>query len=128
MHAEEFAILKGLVPVAWADGSFADKEREMLSALLDAYRATDQEREELFAFANTRRTLDDVPLQDLSSGDRRVLLQTAVLLSFVDGEQHADEEKMLKELAAKLRINADEAEGVIASAAARARKNLVLLK
>src|SRR6185312_6445232 len=39
MHEQDFAIVKALVSVAWADGVYADREREMLAALLDAYGA-----------------------------------------------------------------------------------------
>src|SRR5687768_9432039 len=106
MHEEEFAIVRGLVPVAWADGEFAEKEKEMLEALLDAYGANEQERTQLREYAKEKRTLDDINLQDLSAGDRRVLLQCAVLLTFADGEQHPAESKLLGELATHLRIPA----------------------
>jgi DnaJ-domain-containing protein 1 len=127
MNEEEFAIVRGLVPVAWADGSFADKEKEMLEALLDAYRASDEQKHALREYAKEKRTLDDINLQDLSAGDRRVLLQCAVLLSFADGEQHVSESQLLVELASKLRIPDDEAKHVIAEAEVRAKKNLNLL-
>lgn len=127
MHEETFAIIQALVPVAWADGEFAEKEKEMLNALLDAYEATDDEKKRLQDYAKEKRTLDDINLQDLSAGDRRVLLQHAVLLSFADGEQHPAETSLINELAAKLRIPADEAKGVITEAEARAKKNLNLL-
>ncbi len=127
MHEQEYAIVRALVPVAWADGEFADKEKEMLEALLDAYGATDAEKAELREYAKEKRTLEDINLQDLSAADRRVLLQCAVLLSFADGHQAAEESKMVSELATKLRIPDDEAKHVIAEAEGRAKKNLSLL-
>jgi uncharacterized membrane protein YebE (DUF533 family) len=127
MHEEEFAIVRALVPVAWADGHFAEKEKEMLEALLDAYGATEDEKKQLREYATEKRTLDDINLQDLSAGDRRVLLQTAVLLTFADGDQHVAESKLLGELATKLRIPDDEAKHVISEAETRAKKNLGLL-
>lgn len=127
MNEEEFAIVRGLVPIAWADGSFADKEKDMLEALLDAYGASDPQKAELRNYASEKKTLEDIDLQSLSAGDRRVLLQCAVLLSFADGEQHVSESKLLVELAQKLRIPTDEAEHVIAEAEVRAKKNLSLL-
>lgn len=127
MNEEEFAIVRGLVPIAWADGSFAEKEKEMLEALLDAYGANDSQKASLREYAKEKRTLDDIDLQALSAGDRRVLLQCAVLLSFADGEQHVSESKILGELAVKLRIPTDEAKHVIAEAETRAKKNLNLL-
>jgi tellurite resistance protein len=128
MHEEEYAIVRALVPVAWADGEFADKEKEMLEGLLDAYGATDAEKSQLREYAKERRTLDDINLQDLSAPDRRVLLQCAVLLTFADGEQHPAESKFLGDLAAKLRIPGDEAKAVIADAETRAKKHLAMLK
>lgn len=127
MNEEEFAIVRGLVPVAWADGSFAEKEKKMLEALLDAYGANDAQKNELRQYAEEKRTLEDINLQDLSAGDRRVLLQCAVLLTFADGAQDATESKLLGELAVKLRIPDDEAKRVVSDAEARAKKNLSLL-
>ena len=127
MNEEEFAIVRGLVPVACADGYFDEKEKEMLEALLDAYGADESQKAQLREYAQEKRTLDDINLQDLSAGDRRVLLQCAVLLSFADGEQHVSESKLLGDLAVKLRIPDDEAKLVIADAERRAKKNLSLL-
>jgi uncharacterized tellurite resistance protein B-like protein len=127
MHEEEFAIVRGLVPVAWADGEFADKEKEMLEALLEAYGATEDEKKNLREYAKEKRTLEDIDLQELSAADRRVLLQCAVLLTFADGHQAAAESKMLGDLASKLRIPDEEAKHVIAEAEARAKKNIQLL-
>lgn len=127
MTEETLALIKALVPVAWADGDYADKEKEMLNALLDAYGATDSEKRSVHDYAKEKKTLEDINVQDLSAGDRRVLLQNAVLLSFADGQQHPAESKLLGELATKLRIPDDEAKAVMADAEARAKKNLGLL-
>ncbi len=128
MHEQEYAIVRALVPVAWADGEFADTEKEMLEALLDAYGATDAQKQALREYAKEKRTIDDINLQDLSAPDRRVLLQQAVILSFADGEQHPTEAKFLADLATRLRVPADEAKAVMAEAEARAKKHLGLLK
>jgi tellurite resistance protein len=127
MHEQDLAIVKALVPVAWADGEFAEQERETLDALLDAYNATDDEKRALKEYARQRRTLDEIELQELSADDRRVLLQHAVLLSFADGKQTPDEVEFLERLVAKLKIPHDEAKTVMASAAERAHKFLHLL-
>src|SRR3954469_23977930 len=113
MHEQDIAIVRALVPVAWADGVFAEQERETLEALLDAYDATDDEKTQLREYAKERRTLDDINLQDLSADDRRVLLQHAVLISFADGDQSKDETDFLEKLAAKLKIPADEASAMM---------------
>lgn len=128
MYEDEFAIVRALVPVAWADGEFAAKEKEMLEGLLDAYSATEDEKKQLREYAATQRTIDDINVQDLSAGDRRVLLQTAVLMTFADGKQDPAESKFLHALAAKLRIPDDEAKHVIHEAEERAKKNLKLLE
>lgn len=128
MQDQELAIVRALVPVAWADGEFAQKEREMLDAFLEAYGATEQQKKDLREYAKEKRTLEDIELQELSAGDRRVLLQNAVLITFADGEQHPAESKFLGELAARLRIPAEEARAVMAEAELRAKKHLDLLK
>ncbi len=127
MHADELAIVRSLVPVAWADGTFETTEKEMLSALLDAYGANEAERNEMLAYASEKRGLDDIDLQDLSAGDRRLLLQHAVIMTFADGKQAAEEVAILAELAKRLRIPEDEAKTVIAGATERAKHNLKLL-
>ncbi len=127
MHEQDLAIVKALVPVAWADGVFAAPEREMLDALLDAYQATDKEREILHEYAEQRRTLDDIELQELSTDDRRVLLQHAVLLTFADGDQSAEEVELLESLARKLRIPDEETAALMKAGAERARKYLHLI-
>lgn len=127
MTEDTIALIRALVPVAWADGDFAEKEKEMLDALLDAYGADETEKIAVREYAKEKRTLEDINVQDLSAGDRRVLLQNAVLLSYADGKQDAAEAKILTELAEKLRIPGDEAKAVMAEAEARAKKNLGLL-
>lgn len=127
MHEQDLAIVKALVPMAWADGVFADKERDTLEALLDAFNASDEEKKLVREYAKEKRTLDDINLQDLSADDRRVLLQHAVILSYVDGEQHSSEKELLQKLVAKLRIPDDESKALIVAATSRAKKFLNLL-
>jgi len=127
MHDQDMAIVKALVPVAWADGVFAEAEKQMLDALLDAYRASDKEKEIVHEYAEKRRTLDDIELQELSADDRRVLFQHAVLLSFADGDQSADEVTLLEGLAHKLRIPDAERQELMKAGAERAKKYLHLI-
>lgn len=127
MHDQDLAIVKALVPVAWADGSFDEPEKQMMAALLDAYGAAEAERETLLAYAATRKTLDDIDVQDLSAGDRRLVLSHAVLMTYADGRQSAEESKILSELSKKLRIPDDEARTVIDAGARRAKSSLGLL-
>ena len=121
------AIVKSLVSVAWADGEFHDAEREMVEGLIEAFQANDEQASEIRAYAAERRTLDDVPLDELGGDDRRALLQHAVLLTFVDGEQHDAEKQYIAALCKRLEIPELESEQIIKSAEARARRLLTLL-
>jgi uncharacterized membrane protein YebE (DUF533 family) len=127
MHDQNMAILRGLVSVAWADGRVAAEELEVIEALLQAFGATPSEAAELRAYAKDPRTLDDIPITDLSFDDRRVLLQHAVLLTFIDGEQATTERDLLDKLCERLRIPALEARGLMEAAEARAKNFLNLL-
>jgi len=127
VHQQDLAIVKGLISVAWADGRMAAEESEIIASLLDAYAATPTERRELALFAQKPKTLADVPIHELSHDDRRVLLQHAVLVSFVDGSQHEKEKALLDELCEVLRIPAVEARGIVRVAEERAKSMLNVL-
>jgi len=127
MHIQNLAILKGLVTVAWADGRMAGEEKEVLEALLQAFEATPSEAHEVRLFAREPKKLSDVPLHDLSADARRLLLQHAVLISFVDGEQDQKEKQIIDELCEVLRIPSIESRGLVAAAEERAKSLLKLL-
>jgi tellurite resistance protein len=127
MHIQNLAILKGLVSVAWADGRLAGEEKEVLEALLQAFEASPSEAHEIRLFAREPKKLSDVPLHDLSADARRLLLQHAVLLSYVDGEQDEKEKKLIDELCEVLRIPGIESKGLVAAAEDRAKSLLKLL-
>ena len=128
MHEQDKAILQSLVSVAWADGNFAEREREMLEALLETFGANEDEAKELREYAKTKRTLDDIPLTELSADDRRLLLSHAVVLSWVDGDQHGDESALLGQLCQRLHIPDDEAREIMKAGDERAKRMLTLLK
>jgi len=127
MHDQDLAIIKGLISVAWADGRVAKEENEIIDALIGAYDATPSEAREIRSYASSERTIDDIPINDLSYDDRRVLLQHAVLVTFLDGEQHDKEKRILEQLCDKLRIPDVEARGIIEAAERRAKQSLNLL-
>ncbi len=127
MGDEDKAIMETLVSVVWADGEFADREREMLDALLACFAATDEEAAALRDYAATPRTLDDIPLTELSAGARRTVLQHAVVLSWVDGEQGDAERALLARLSDKLHIPSEEAQSLMGAADERAKRLLALL-
>jgi tellurite resistance protein len=124
MDIQDKAILKGLVAVAWVDGVLHEGEHEHIEALINAFGANEEEAEEIRAFAKTPKTLLDIPITDLSRDDRRVLLNHAVVLTYMDGEQTDDERKMIGELREVLRIPEGEAQRVIDAATARAQRLL----
>ncbi len=127
MHEQNMAILKSLVSVAWADGVFADAEKDMVEALIAAFEASDAEAKHIRAYAAEKKTIDDIPLTELSTDDRRVLLQHAVLLTYIDGEQAESERQFITALCNHLRIPDDEAKALVDQAESRAKKFLALL-
>ncbi len=127
MHDENMAIVKSLVSVAWADGVYAAEEREMVEALIAAFDASDEDARHIREYAAEKKTIDDVPVSDLSADDRRILIQHAVLLTFVDGKQDETEKAFIGTLCDKLRIPGDEAKGLIEAAEGRAKRFLNLL-
>ena len=122
MHDENMAIVKSLVSVAWADGVYADQERKMVEALIAAFDANDEDAKHIRDYAAEKRTIDDVPVSDLSADDRRILVQHAVLLTFVDGKQDEVEKAFIGTLCEKLRIPDDESKVLVEAAEARAKQ------
>lgn len=116
MHDVPKAILKSLVCVAWADGQIRDEEWGMIKGLLQTFRANGDEVDEIHAYSKERKTLDDIPVDQLGDGDRRALLQYAVQLSFVDHVQAETEKQYIESLYKKLEIPASEARQLIAEA------------
>jgi tellurite resistance protein len=127
MREEDMAVVKSLVSVAWADGDFHEKEREMVEALINAFEANEDESKQIREYAAEKKTLDDVPVLDLGPGDRRVLVQHAVLLTFVDGQQHEVEKKFVSDLCRTLAISDEESHALVSAAEARAKRFLNLL-
>ena len=127
MHEENMAILKGLIPVAWADGKFADEEKETIEGLLVAFSASAEEAEEVRTWAKEPRTVEDIPLTDLSFDDRRVLLAHAVYLSFADGDFSEPEKNLIDKMVKKLRIPDEEAKVLVETSTERAKRYMNLL-
>jgi prepilin-type processing-associated H-X9-DG protein len=127
MLAQNLAVVKGLVSVAWADGHVSQEETEVLEALLEAFHALPSEAHELRKFAQTPRSLADVPIHELGFAARRQLLQHAVLLSYVDGKQDDQERELLTQLVTALEIPALEARDLMREAEENAKSLLKLL-
>ena len=127
MEDYQEAMVKSLVAVAWADGKVDGEESEVIEALVAAFELGDEDAKAIRDYAKTPRKITDVPLTELSSHDRRMLLQHAVILTFVDGQQTADETKVLDALATQLRLPAEEATELRKNATARAKRLVELL-
>jgi uncharacterized tellurite resistance protein B-like protein len=121
-------MLQSLVAVAWADQKLHAKESEVIESLIAAFGLPEGEAEAIREYARTPRTLEDVPLTDLSAHDRRLLLQHAVLLSHVDGHPDEAELRLIDQLIERLRIPVGEAAPLLAVAHARARRLAPLLE
>ncbi len=127
MQEHQEAMVKSLIAVAWADGRMDGEETEVIEALLGAFEVPEEQAEALREFAKAPKKLEDVPLTDLSASDRRLLLQHAVILTFIDGEQSKEEATILTELVERLRIPAAEAKVLLEASEARAKRLLDLL-
>lgn len=120
MEGQKLAILKALVPIAWADGALASRESAVIERLLTFFKATDADRESLRAYAETRPSVTDIDVVDLSADDRKFVLENAVMMSFVDGEQTRDEVDTINALARHLGIDVDDANRIMRDSEARA--------
>lgn len=127
MQDYQEAMLKSLVAVAWADGQLHGEENDIIEGLLAVYEIEGKDADTIREYAKSQRTLDDVPLTELSTDDRRQLLQHAILVTYADGQQTTAENEVIDKLIAKLRIPADDAAKIRASTNARAKqlKNLL---
>ena len=90
------------------------------------FEATAEDQVEIRAFAKTRRTLDDIPLAELLGDDRRILLQHAVLVVSIDGDEGAREKRLLSDLCDKLSIPKQEGEALVEAQSAQTQRFLDL--
>ncbi len=127
MQEHQEAMVKSLVAVAWADGRVDGEENDVIEALLSAFEIAGTDADHIRNFAKTPKSLDDVPLTDLSASDRRLLLQHAVILTYIDGEQSHEEKKVITDLVERLHIPAPEAKVLLEASELRAKRLLDLL-
>ena len=127
MEEHQEAMVKSLVAVAWADGRMDGQEAEVIDALLSAFEIQGEDADTIREYAKEPRKLADVPLTDLSASDRRLLLQHAVILTFVDGEQSDTERQVLDELVERLHLPAAEAKVLVQASEHRAKQLIDLL-
>lgn len=121
---EKKNILRLLIALAWADGRVDEEELEVVEALLDAYNASADDAAELRAWAKEPRSLDDVDTAGLSVSDAELALQHGVLLTYIDGEQTAEEVELIDKFIDKLGLPAELAQPILESAANFAKQLL----
>ena len=120
--------LKLLVALAWADGRVDEEEMEVVEAMLDAYGADGDEAQEIRDWASEKRSLDDVEVSSMDMNDLTAVLQHAVLLTYIDGEQSETEIELLRKFIAKLGLTMEEAEPILMAAEHFTKQLLTELK
>lgn len=126
MDAHVEAMVKSLVAVAWADGRMDNEERDVFDALISAFQLSASDAKVVREYAATPRSMNDVPVTQLSESDRRQVLQHAVIITFVDGEQSETERSVIQQLIGTLSIPAEEAAEIIKAAEKRAQRLVAL--
>ena len=117
MTPNEKNIVKALVAVAWADGKLEQPESGIIEGLLCGFDASDDEEQELIAYAKQKRTFkDDVTVSEMTKEDRELLLANAALLTHADGDQSGQERDLLDKLVRLLEFNGADAEAILSSA------------
>lgn len=115
MTPAEMRVLKSLVAVMWADGKVEGSESSVLEGLIAGFGASDAEEAEVLGWAKTARSLDDVPLSELTQEDRELLLGNAALITVADGEQSSSEKEVLQRLVQLLGFSEAKAQEIIDS-------------
>jgi uncharacterized membrane protein YebE (DUF533 family) len=114
-------IIKSLIAVAWADGRVGDEERELIDTVLEAYELAEEDAGRIREWASSHKSLDQIDFGGLAEGDRFLLLQQAVYVTYIDGVQTDDELALLRDLAARIGIDASRAGELIRITTERAK-------
>lgn len=126
MDAHMDAMVKALVAVAWSDGRMDNEEQDVLDALVSAFQLSADDTKAVRTYAASARTMAEVNVSNLTEDERRQLLQHAVILTYVDGDQSDRERDVIAELVKTLSIPGEEADTLIAAAAKRAQRLVAL--
>ena len=113
MTPSERKVVESLVAVAWVDGKVDKPEEHVIEGLLAGFDASDEEEREILEYAKTKRTLQDIPLNELDEESRELLLANAALLTHVDGEQSPIERELLDKLVKMLQFGPTEAKRIL---------------
>lgn len=113
MTPGEKNVVKSLIAVAWVDGSVEDSESKVIDAMLTGFDANDAESSELREWAKEKRSLDDIPLSDLTDEEKELLLGNAAILTRADENEADEEKKLIKDLGLLLGYADDERDKIL---------------
>ena len=101
-HEKRVAILEGILAVAWADGSYDERERRLMDDIARAFGAA--------AMPPALGGMGDKPLSELleTPEERAYVFQQAAKMSYADGVLDPGERDLLDRLAESLGLEADE--------------------
>jgi tellurite resistance protein len=114
-------MIKTLVTVAWADGRVADEEREIIDTLIELNDLDETEARKIRTWAEKRHDLRELKFDGLDDVDKTMILQQAVFVTYVDGEQSDKELELLRDLGKRLAVEPDRAADIIRTATAHAK-------
>jgi len=114
-------MIKTLIAVAWADGRVAAEEQEIIDTLVELNDLEEADARKIRTWAQTRRDLRELKFDGLEDVDKTMILQQAVFVTYVDGEQSAQELELLHDLGQRLGMAPDRAADIIRSATAHAK-------
>ena len=84
--------------------------------MLAGFDASPEEEAELIEYAKVPRTFADIPVADMTTEDKELLLSNAALLALSDGKQTLDEARALSHLVGVLKLGDAESRRIISEA------------
>lgn len=114
-------MIKTLIAVAWADGRVAAEEQEIIDTLIELNDLEEGDATKIRTWAQTRRDLRELKFDGLEDVDKTMILQQAVFVTYVDGEQSAQELELLRDLGQRLGMPSERAADIIRSATVHAK-------
>lgn len=111
-HEKRLAILDTLMALAWADGSYEEREQKLVGGILESMGAAPGTTTPPVDERTARRPLAEV----LDPDDREYLYQQACRLSLVDGVVSGRELQLISALRSGLELSPETAEALESSA------------
>jgi tellurite resistance protein len=114
-------MIKTLITVAWADGRVADEEQQIIDTLIELNDLEPTDAQKIRTWAEKRRDLREIKFDGLEDIDKTMILQQAVFVTYVDGEQSDKELELLHDLSKRLGIEPERGADIIRTATAHAK-------